>query len=125
MSGIEIINPGTPVAGPYNPGIKVGNLLFISGQGSAQLATDIKEQTLDALINIKKIVEAAGCKISNIVNTTVFLKNIQEFKEMNSVYKKFFNDNGVSEFYPARATVEVSNLPLAGMLIEISAIVAL
>jgi len=125
MSGIEIINPGTPVAGPYNPGIKAGNLLFVSGQGSAQPATDIKEQTLDALINIKKIVEAAGGKISNIVNTTVFLKNIQEFKEMNSVYKKFFNDNGVSEFYPARATVEVSNLPLASMLIEISAIVVL
>ena len=125
MSGIEIINPGTPVAGPYNPGIKVGNLLFVSGQGSAQPATDIKEQTLAALTNIKKIVEAAGVKISNIVNTTVFLKNIQEFKEMNSVYKNFFNDNGVSEFYPARSTVEVSNLPLAGMLIEISAIVAL
>jgi 2-iminobutanoate/2-iminopropanoate deaminase len=102
MSGIEIINPGTPVAGPYNPGIKVA-----------------------ALTNIKKIVEAAGGKISNVVNTTVFLKNMQEFKEMNSAYKSFFNDNGVSEFYPARATVEVSNLPLASMLIEISAIVSL
>ncbi len=125
MSGIEIINPGTPVAGPYSPGIKAGNLLFVSGQGSAQPATDIKEQTLAALTNIKKIVEATGGKISSIVNTTVFLKNIKEFSEMNSVYKKFFNDNGVSEFYPARATVEVSNLPLASMLIEISAIVAL
>ncbi len=125
MSGIEIINPGTPVAGPYNPGIKVGNLLFVSGQGWAQPATDIKEQTLATLTNIKKIVEAAECKISNIVNTTVYLKNIKEFSDMNSVYKKFFNDNGVSEFYPARATVEVSNLPLASMLIEISAIVAL
>jgi len=125
MSGIEIINPGTPVAGPYNPGIKAGNLLFVSGQGLAQPATDIKKQTLVALTNIKKIVEAAGGKISNIVNTTVFLKNIKEFRKMNSVYKKFFNDNGVSESYPARATVEVSNLPLAGMLIEISAIVAL
>ncbi len=125
MSGIEIINPGTPVAGPYNPGIKVGNLLFVSGQGSAQPANDIKEQTLAALTNIKKIVEAAGGKISNVVNTTVFLKNMQEFKEMNSAYKSFFNDNGVSEFYPARATVEVSNLPLASMLIEISAIVSL
>ena len=125
MSGIEIINPGTPVAGPYNPGIKVGNLLFVSGQGSAQPETDIKEQTLAALTNIKKIVEAAGGKISNIVNTTVFLKNMKEFKEMNSVYKRFFNDNGVSEAYPARATLEVSNLPLASMLIEISAIAAL
>ena len=125
MSGIEIFNPGTPVAGPYNPGIKVGNLLFISGQGSAQPATDIKEQTLAALTNIKKIVETAGGKISNVINTTVYLKNIKEFSEMNGVYKKFFNDNNVSESYPARATVEVSNLPFASMLIEISAIAVL
>ena len=125
MSSIEIINPGTPVAGPYTPGIKVGNLLFISGQGSAQPATDIKEQTLAALANIKKIVEGAGGYISNIVNTNVYLKNMQEFIEMNNVYKKFFNDNGVSESYPARTTVEVSNLPLTSMLIEISAIAAL
>ena len=125
MSGIEIINPGTPVAGPYNPGIKVGNLLFISGQGSAQSEEDIKEQTLTTLNKIKTIIEAGGGKISNIVNTTVFLKNINEFSEMNAVYKNFFNDNGVSESYPSRATVEVSNLPLHSMLIEISAIAVL
>ncbi len=86
---------------------------------------NIKEQTLDALNKIKKIVEAAGGKISNIVNTSVFLKNMKEFSEMNSVYKKFFNENGVTEFYPARVTVEVSNLPFVNMLIEISAIVVL
>ena len=125
MSGIEIINPGTPVAGPYNPGIKVGNLLFISGQGSAQSEEDIKEQTLTTLNKIKTIIEAGSGKISNIVNTTVFLKNINEFSEMNAVYKNFFNDNGVSESYPSRATVEVSNLPLHSMLIEISAIAVL
>ncbi len=122
MQEFEVINPGTPVAGPYNPGIKSGNLLFISGQGSAQSEEDIKEQTLNTLNKIKIIVEAGGGKISNIVNTTVFLKNINEFSEMNTVYKKFFNDNGVSESYPSRATVEVSNLPLPSMLIEISAI---
>ena len=122
MQEFEVINPGTPVAGPYSPGIKSGNLLFISGQGSAQSEEDIKEQTLITLNKIKIIVEAGGGKISNIVNTTVFLKNINEFSEMNTVYKKFFNDNGVSESYPSRATVEVSNLPLPSMLIEISAI---
>ncbi len=122
MPDIEMINPGTPVAGPYNPGIKAGNLLFISGQGSAQSEENIIEQTLDTLNKIKTIVEAGGGKISNIVNTTVFLKNINKFSEMNTVYKKFFNDNGVSESYPSRATVEVSNLPLPSMLIEISAI---
>jgi len=125
MVDIEMINPGTPVAGPYNPGIKAGNLLFISGQGSAQSEEDIKEQTLSSLKKIKSIVEAGGGKISNIVKATVFLKNIEDFGKMNAVYKKFFNDNGVSEAYPSRAAVEVPNLPLPSMLIEISAIAVL
>jgi 2-iminobutanoate/2-iminopropanoate deaminase len=125
MSDIEKINPGTPVAGPYSPGIKATNLIFISGQGSAQSDEDIKEQTLNTLNKIKKIVEAGGGKVANIVNTTVFLKNISDFSEMNAIYKKFFENNGVSESYPSRATVEVSNLPLPSMLVEISAIVVL
>jgi len=125
MPDIKIINPGTPVAGPYNPGIKAGNFLFISGQGSAQSDEDIKEQTLSTLNKIKKIVEAGGGKVSNIVNTTVFLKNNSDFSDMNEVYKKFFNDNDVSETYPSRATVEVSNLPLSSMRLEISAIAVL
>jgi len=125
MVDIEKINPGTPVVGPYSPGIKNRNLLFISGQGPAQGTTDIKEQTSTALENIKKIVEAAGGKVSNIVNTTVFLRDINDFGKMNKSYKKFFNDNGVTETYPARATIEVSNLPVASMLVEISAIAAL
>ena len=125
MPNIEMINPGTPVAGPYNPGIKAGNLIFISGQGSAQSDEGIKEQTLSTLSKIKKIVEAGGGNVSNIVNTTVFLADISEFGAMNEVYKKFFNDNGVSEAYPSRATVEVSNLPLPSMKVEISAIAAL
>jgi len=125
MPELEIINPGIPVVGPYNPGIKVGNLLFISGQGSPQSDEDIKEQTLNTLNKIKKIVEAGGGKISNIVKTTVFLKHMSAFSEMNGVYKKFFNDNGVLEAYPSRVTVEVSNLPLPSMLLEISAIAVL
>jgi len=125
MPNIEIINPGIPVAGPYNPGIKAGNFIFISGQGSAQSKEDIKEQTLTTLNKIKTIVEAGGGKTSSIVKTTVYLKNIKDFSEMNTVYKKFFNDNGVSESYPSRAALEVSNLPLPSMLIEISAIAVL
>ena len=125
MSNIEMINPGTPVAGPYNPGIKAGNFIFISGQGSAQSKEDIKEQTLTTLNKIKTIVEAGGGKISNIVKATVYLKNINDFSKMNTVYKKFFNDNGVLESYPSRAALEVSNLPLSSMLIEISAIAVL
>ena len=125
MPNIEIINPGTPVAGPYNPGIKAGNFLFVSGQGSAQSKEDIKEQTLTTLNKIKTIVEAGGSKISNIVKTTVYLKYIKDFNEMNTVYKKFFNDNGVVESFPSRAALEASNLPSPSMLIEISAIAVL
>lgn len=121
----EIINPGLPVAGPYNPGIKVGNLLFVSGQGPAQGAKNIEEQTYTTLENIKKIVEAGGGKVSNIVSINVYLKNMNDFSVMNTTYKSFFNDNGVTDNYPTRVTVEVSNLPLTSMLIEISAIVVL
>ncbi|MHA1328613.1 MAG: RidA family protein [Promethearchaeota archaeon] len=95
MVDIEKIHPGTPVAGPYSPGIKVGNLLFISGQGPAQGTTDI------------------------------FLKDMKNFGKMNRAYRKFFEDNGVSERFPARTTIEVSDLPVPSMLLEINAIAAL
>jgi 2-iminobutanoate/2-iminopropanoate deaminase len=123
MVNIEVVNPGTPVAGPYSPALKVNNLLFVSGQIAKQ--GDIKEQTKTILENIKKIVETAGGKVSNLVKLCVFMTDIKEFSEMNSVYKKFFEDNGVTEIFPARSTVEVSNLVLEGLLIEIDAIAAL
>lgn len=125
MTDFEIINPGTPVAGPYNPGIKVGNLLFISGQGPAQGMDNIKDQTRSELENIKKIVEAAGGKVSNLVKLTVFMTNIKDFGKMNRTYKKFFEDNGVTENFPTRTTVEISNFAVASMQIEIDAIAVL
>ncbi|MHA1239968.1 MAG: RidA family protein [Promethearchaeota archaeon] len=125
MSNFEKINPGTPVAGPYSPGMKAGNTVYISGQVSIDPEANIREQTLTALNNVKKIVKAAGGEVSNIINTTVFLTKIEEFGDMNVAYKDFFNDNGVSDNYPSRATVEVSKLPRQTMLIEISAIAVL
>ncbi|MHA1292060.1 MAG: RidA family protein [Promethearchaeota archaeon] len=125
MVDIEKINPGTPVAGPYSPAIKVGNLVFISGQGPAPGTSDIKEQTQSVLENIKTIIEAAGGNVSNIVKTTVYLKDMKNFGKMNRTYKKFFNDNGVNENYPARSTLEVSDLPVGTMLLEIDAIAML
>jgi 2-iminobutanoate/2-iminopropanoate deaminase len=125
MTDSQIINPGIPVAGPYSPGIKAGNLLFISGQGPAEGDLNIESQTTSTLEKIKKIVEIAGGNISDIVRTTVYFKNISEFKEMNQKYKTFFEQNGVTEKFPSRVTVEVSNLPLRTMLIEISAIAVL
>jgi len=125
MVDIEVVNPGTPVAGPYSPGVKVGNLLFVSGQVSKPGTADIKEQTRSALDNVKKVVEAAGGSVSSIVKTTVFLTNFKDFGKMNRVYKQFFEDNGVTEKFPARSTVEVSNLVAEGLIIEIDAIAAL
>ena len=113
MVELEKVSPeGATVAGPYSPGVKAGNLLFVSGQGPARSTTEIKEQTQTALENIKKIVEAAGAKVSNIV-------------KMNKIYKTFFEENGVTEKFPSRSTVEVSNFPVSAMLIEIDAIAVL
>lgn len=125
MVNIEKVNPGTPVAGPYSPGIKAGNFVFISGQGPKPGAEDIKDQTQTALENVKAILEAAGGKVENIVRIGVYLKDIKDFGKMNRVYQKFFETNGVTERFPARTTLEVSNLPLATMRIEIDAIAAL
>jgi 2-iminobutanoate/2-iminopropanoate deaminase len=122
MVDIEYVNPGTPVAGPYTPGVQVGNLLFVSGQGSAPGIDNIKDQTNSVLENIKKIVEAAGCSVADIVKTTVFLSDIKDFGKMNRTYKKFFDNNGAEGKYPARTTIQVASLPVPSMLIEIDAI---
>jgi 2-iminobutanoate/2-iminopropanoate deaminase len=121
MVNKEIINTGIAKAGPYNLGIKAGNLIFISGQVSDPEVKGIKEQTITVLGKIKKILESGGVEVSNIVKTTIFLKNISDFKEMNNAYKEFFIQNGVIEKFPARSTVEAA-CPLPNGLVEIDAI---
>ena len=125
MVDLEHINPGTPVAGPYTPGVKSGNLLFISGQGPKQGVTDIKEQTYSVLENIKTIVEAAGGTVANLVNIKVYLRDMNNFGKMNRTYKKFFTDNGITDNFPSRTTLEVSGLPVASMLLELDAIASI
>jgi len=108
--------------GPYSQAIKVGNLLFTSGQIPISPATgsivsgDIREQTRQALNNIKAIFEEAGLTINDVVKTTVFLTNMEDFSDMNSIYAEFF-----SEPYPARSAVAVKTLP-KGALVKIEAI---
>ncbi len=108
--------------GPYSQAVKVGNFLFISGQIAINPETGrlegetVAEQTERVLKNIEEILREAGFSLKDVVKTTVYLKNIKDFAEMNGVYAKFFG-----EHKPARATVEVSNLPL-GALVEIEAI---
>ena len=124
MVNIEVIDTGSPKAGPYNLGIKAGNLVFLSGQVGDQGAKGIKEQTLTAFEKIKKILEVVGASVSNIVKTTVYLKNMSNFKEMNDAYKDFFLQNDVKEKFPTRTTIEAT-CPLPNGLIEIDAIAVL
>ncbi|MFW9881945.1 MAG: RidA family protein [Candidatus Thorarchaeota archaeon] len=124
MVNIEVIDSDTPKSGPYSLGIKAGNFIFVSGQVTDLGAEDINTQTLTALEKIKKVLESAGARISNIIKTTVYLKNMSDFKEMNNIYKEFFEQNGVQEKFPARTTIQAT-CPLPNGLIEIDAIAIL
>lgn len=115
------IDMEAPTFGPYSPGIKASNLIFVSGQVPDKDVRDIKAQTLNTLEKIKKILKAAGANVSNIVKISVYLRNVGDFKEMNDVYKKFFEQNGVSDKFPARSTIEAT-CPLSSALVEIDAI---
>jgi 2-iminobutanoate/2-iminopropanoate deaminase len=122
MSKEVIFTEKAPKAiGPYSQAIKSGNLLFISGQvpvnpTTGELTGDIKVQTRQVLENLKSILLAAGASTIDIVKTTVFLKNLDDFNTMNEVYREYFPNNA-----PARSTIEVIRIP-RGALIEIEAI---
>jgi 2-iminobutanoate/2-iminopropanoate deaminase len=108
--------------GPYSQAIKAGNFIFVSGQVALDpasgkiLESSIVGQTKQVLHNIQNILLAADSDLSKIVKTTVYLKNLADFAEMNNTYAEFF-----TSIKPARVTVEVSRLP-ADALIEIEAI---
>jgi len=108
--------------GPYSQAIEVGNLVYTSGQLPIDPATGafpeggIKEQTRQSLLNVKAILEEAGLTMGNVVKTTVFLADMNDFADMNAVYAEFF-----SEPYPARSAVAVKTLP-KGALVEIEAV---
>lgn len=111
--------------GPYSQAIKYENLIFISGQIAIDpktqelIKSDIKKQTERIMENIKAILEEAGLSLNHVIKTTIYLKNINDFPALNEVYGKYF-----TEHKPARATIEVSNLP-KGALVEIEAIAGL
>ncbi len=108
--------------GPYSQGIRIKGLLLLSGQIPVDPATgdvvsgDVGAQTRRVLTNLKTILEEAGGGINDIVKTTVFLKDLGAFNEMNATYEEFF-----APPYPARATVGVNALP-KGVGVEIDAI---
>jgi 2-iminobutanoate/2-iminopropanoate deaminase len=110
--------------GPYSQAIRVGNLLYTSGQIPINPATGsfveggIKEQTRQSLTNIKAILEEAGLTMTHVVKTTVFMADMNDFADMNAVYAEFF-----AEPYPARSAVAVKTLP-KGALVEIEVVAA-
>jgi len=110
--------------GPYSQAIEVNGMVFASGQIPLDPATGnvveggIKEQTQQALTNAKAIMEAAGLTLANVVKTTVFMADMNDFAAMNEVYATFF-----TEPFPARSAVAVKALP-KGVLVEVECIAA-
>ena len=108
-------------SGPYSPGLAVGDLVFVSGQGpigarpSDLVGTTIAEQTEATLRNVEQVLQAAGCSMNDCVKSTVHLRSMGDFDAMNAVYRRFF-----TEPYPTRTTVQ-SGL-WGGILVEIDVI---
>ncbi len=126
MNGKSVIRTErapAPVGGaPYSQAIRAGEFVFVAGQvalrpGDSEVTgSTIEEQTEQVMENVKAILEAAGSGLERLVKTTVFLTSFSNFGGMNEVYARY-----VGESPPARATVEISALPL-GALVEIEAI---
>lgn len=111
--------------GPYSQAITVGNMLFTSGQLGIDPTTGnivegtIQDETQQSLNNLKSVLEAAGATLNDVVKTTVFIKDMNQFGLINEVYGQFFN-----EHKPARSCVEVARLPKDGN-VEVEAIAIL
>lgn len=108
--------PEAPTAvGPYVQGMEAGNFVYVSGQLPIDPETkemvkgDISKATRQSLKNCLAILKAAGCSVENVVKVEIFLKDMGDFKKMNEVYAEFFNAHK-----PARAAIEVADLPLNG-----------
>lgn len=122
----EIIStPNAPAAiGPYSQGIKIGDMVFTSGQipvnpVTGEIATEIKAATKQSLENVKAILEEAGTSLDKVVKVVVFIKDMNDFAKVNEVYGQYFTENT-----PARSCVEVARLP-KDCLVEIEAIATL
>lgn len=129
MTRTAVATDGAPAAiGPYSQGVRLGNLLFTAGQialdpASGQLvAGGITEQTRRVFENLKAILEEAGSSLDRVVKATVYLKSMDDFGSMNSVYSSYLGkESDEDDDPPARTTVEVSRLP-RNALVEIEVI---
>ncbi|HEX5797914.1 MAG TPA: RidA family protein [Candidatus Saccharimonadales bacterium] len=113
--------------GPYSPIVQAGNHYYISGQVGVDPATkkassNIDDQTKQVMKNLEAVLESRNLSLSNLVKTTIYLKNIADFDAVNKIYESFFDQNSPR---PSRACVEVSSLPNVAdkeLLIEIEAV---
>ena len=116
---------GPKAIGPYSQAIKTQGFMFVSGQTPLEPSTgemvgaDVEAQTVRVLENIKGILESQGLSLANVVKTTVFLKDMNDFATMNRIYASYF-----PETPPARSTIQVARLP-KDALVEIESIVVL
>lgn len=116
--------PGAPAPrGPYSPGVKAGDYVYVAGQvamdpisGEARLG-DIKSETRQTLLNVQAILSGCGATMSQVVRCGVYLTNAADFQAMNEVYAEFFGDAK-----PARTTIIVAALPMPEAKVEIDAI---
>lgn len=109
---IKTKNAPAPI-GPYNQAVMAGNVLYTSGQiamdpDSGELVlSDIQSESRQVMENLKALLEAAGMDFENVVKTSIFLKNMDNFQAVNAVYAEYFSE----ETAPARETVQVAKLP--------------
>ncbi len=108
---IKTLKAAQPV-GPYNQAVKVGNMLYVSGQipldpATGELVTGgVPEQTRMVMQNLGAILEAAGMEFSNVIKCSIFITDMKEFPKLNEVYAEYFEDDP-----PARETIQVGALP--------------
>ena len=116
-------NNAPQAIGPYSQGVKVGDMIYTSGQiplnpETKELVTEIKAATKQSLTNIKGILEEAGSSMDKVIKTTVFVKDLNDFAAVNEVYATFFEGEP-----PSRSCVQVAKLPLdAPVEIEVIAL---
>lgn len=121
MTKVVKTNKAPGAIGPYSQGIDIGNMIFFSGQipldpETGVMPEGIEAQTRRVLDNVKGLLESQNLTFKNVVKTTVFLDNINDFATMNGIYAKYFE-----EPYPARSAVEVAKLP-KGALLEVEVV---
>ena len=121
MNKKAFVSSNIPAIGPYSSAVEANGFVFLSGQipvnpATGEIISDIKDATRQVLVNIKSLLSEMGLSLTDIVKTTIFLRNMNEFSVVNKIYADFFPQEP-----PARSTVEVSALP-KGAPLEIEAV---